>query len=329
MKGTRNLLISLLVILIAFLLLGPYFIVEEGYQAVVIRFGKIVKVETEAGLKFKVPLVDKVHDYSKKIQSWDGDAQLYPTEENQYIWVDITARWKIKDPAIFYERLTDLSSAHHRLDQVINSSARDVIATHSLREAVRNSNFINEVERKDVYGSQTGPVEEGELVTKVDTFTRVTYEPIKKGREKLSGEMLTTARQMTPEYGIDLIDVVVRQIKYSDDITQNVYKQMIKERNQIAQAFRSDGEGEKARWLGKMEKELREIRSDAERQAKEIKAKADGEALEIRNKAYSRDAEFAEFWMAMVEYQKLLPKMKKLLTTDLEFFKYLYKKEGR
>jgi membrane protease subunit HflC len=325
MKKTRNILIAVVVFVILFLILGPYFIVEEGEQAVVIRFGKITRMEIEAGLKFKVPLVDQVRYYPKKIQSWDGDAQLYPTEENQYIWVDITARWQIRDPKVFYERLGELDSAQQRLDQVINSSARDVIAVHSLREAVRNSNRINEIERKDVYSGQTGAVEKGEIASKVRTFTKVSYEPIKKGREKLSDAMLTSARQMTPEYGIKLIDVVIRQIKYSDAITQNVYQQMIKERNQIAQAFRSDGEGEKAKWMGKMDKERRSIRSKAERTAKEIKAKADAEALDIRNKAYSQDREFAEFWMAMKQYEKLLPTMKKILTTDPEFFKYLYK----
>jgi len=329
MKAYRTAIIVLVVVFVLLLLLGPYFIVEEGEQAVVIRFGKITRTETEAGLKFKVPLVDKVRYYPTKIQSWDGDAQLYPTEENQYIWVDITARWQIENPKMFYERLGEIDNAHQRLDQVINSGARDVIAVHSLREAVRNSNVINEIERKDVYSGQTGAVEEGEIASKVDTYTKVTYEPIKKGREKLSDEMLTSARKMTPEYGIKLIDVVIRQIKYSDAITQNVYQQMIKERNQIAQAFRSDGEGEKAKWMGKMEKELRSIRSEAERTAKEFKAKADAEALEIRNKAYSQDPEFAEFYMALEQYMKLLPKMKKVLTTDPEFFKYLYKKEGK
>ena len=325
MKGYKAPLITIIVLVVLILVLNPYYIVDEGEQAVVIRFGRIIRSSTNAGLKFKMPLVDKVHYYPKKILSWDGDAQLYPTEENQYIWVDITARWQITDMKVFYERLTEIENAHSRLDQIINSSARDIIATHSLREAVRNSNLINEIDRKDVYSSQTGPTEEGEVATAVKTFTKVTYEPIKKGREVLSNDILMSASQEITKMGINLIDVVVRQIKYSDDITQNVYRQMIKERNQIAQAFRSDGEGEKAKWLGKMEKELLTIRSGAEREAKEIKAKADAEALDIRNKAYGRDAEFAEFWMAMKEYEKLLPSMKKILATDFEFFKYIYK----
>jgi modulator of FtsH protease HflC len=107
-----------------------------------------------------------------------------------------------------------------------------------------------------------------------------------------------------------------------------VYKQMIKERNQIAQKKRSSGQGERAKWLGKMEKELRIIRSEAEKTSKEIKAKADAEALDIRNKAYSQNPEFADYWMALMQYQKVLPKVKKTFSTDFEYFKYLYNRNG-
>lgn len=321
--------IIIAVVVVIFFMMGPYYMLEEGELAVVTRFGKIIKSEGEAGLKFKMPVVDQVLKFPKRIQSWDGEAQRFPTKENQLIWVDITARWQITDTQKFYETLGTIDNAHSRLDDVINSSARDEIAVNLLRESVRNSDLINEIERQDVYSTQAGNDEEGSVSSTISTFTKDTYEPIEKGREKLSDAMLTAAREITDTYGIQLIDVVIRQIKYSDDITQNVYRQMIKERNQIAEAFRSDGEGEKAKWMGKMEKELLTIQSDAERQAKELKAKADGLALEIRNKAYEKDPEFAEFWMAMVEYQKLLPKMKKILSTDFDFFKYLYRKDGR
>lgn len=318
-----------ILIVIFFMFFGPFFIVDEGEIAMVTRFGKVIDTEQYAGLKLKMPLVDKIIYYPKRIQPWDGDSQLFPTEENQYIWVDITARWQIENPKLFYERLGDITQAHQRMDQVLNSCARDVIAIHPLREAIRSTNFINEIQRKDVYKNQTGPSEDGVAATGLNTYTKVVYESIKKGRLVLSAEMLERAKKTTPEYGIKLIDLVIRQIKYSDDITQNVYGQMIKERNQIAQAFRSDGEGERAKWLGKMDKELRSISSEAEKTAKEIKAKADAEALEIRNKAYSQDPGFADFWMAMTQYQKLLPKMRKTLTTDMEFFKYLYNKSAK
>lgn len=333
MNKVKAIGIAVAVLIFIILMMGPYYVVEEGEIAIVTRFGELVRSETDAGLKFKMPLMDQVKKFPKKIQSWDGEAQRFPTQENQLIWVDFTARWKIVNPKLFYESLGSITQAHSRLDDVVNSSARDIIAVNPLRESVRNSDLINQIERKDVYrtaqSTEVAGTEDSEMSSKINTFTKITYEPIAKGREKLSSEMLASARKITNTYGIELIDVIIRQIKYSDDITQNVYTQMIKERNQIARAFRSDGEGEKAIWLGKMDKELKTIQSEAEKQAKELKAAADREALNIRNKAYSQDAEFADFWMALEQYEKQLPKMKKILSTDFEFFKYLYKKSGK
>jgi membrane protease subunit HflC len=207
MKPYKGILITIVVIFFLLFLLGPYFIMEEGEQAIVIRFGKVIRAETETGLKFKVPLVDQVHYYPQKILSWNGDDKLYPTEENRYIRVAMTARWKIQNPRLFYERIGDVFNAYMRLDEEISATTRSVIAAHSLRELVRTSNFINEIQRKDVSRN---------------------YEPIKKGRVKLSGEILKAASTITREYGIMLIDMGFRQITYSDEITRKAYQQMIK-----------------------------------------------------------------------------------------------------
>ncbi len=328
MDKMKPVFIVLIVLAVIFFMMGPYFIVEEGEMAIVTRFGKIINTESDAGLKFKLPVLDQVTKYPKKIQSWDGDARRLPTEENQFIWVDATARWKISDLQKFYESVGTISQAQSRLDDVIDSSVRQIIANNLLREAIRNSNVINEIERKNVFQTQDEETQKDKSQV-ISTFTDTQYASIHKGRIQLTDEMLNAAKEITPQYGITLIDIIIRQIKYSDDLTHSVYNRMIKERNQIAQAFRSDGEGENARWLGKMGKELLLVRSGAERKAKEIKAKADAEALNIRNKAYTKDTDFADFWMAIVQYQKILPNLKKILTTDFEFFKYLYKKSGR
>ncbi|MFA6731558.1 MAG: SPFH domain-containing protein, partial [Sphaerochaeta sp.] len=84
-------LIVVVVFLVIFVLLGPFYILYEGQQSVITRFGKIVDSEQDSGLKFKMPLIDTVVIYPKKILSWDGAAQRIPTKENQFIWVDTTA----------------------------------------------------------------------------------------------------------------------------------------------------------------------------------------------------------------------------------------------
>ena len=103
MKRLVTVLVVVVVLLVIFVALGPFYILQEGEQAVVTRFGAIVASAQDAGLKFKMPMVDTVIKYPKKILSWDGDAQRLPTAENQFIWVDTTARWKIVDPLKFYE----------------------------------------------------------------------------------------------------------------------------------------------------------------------------------------------------------------------------------
>ena len=122
MKKLITALVVIAVLVVVFLLLGPFYILPEGEQAVVTRFGKIVDVQTSAGLKFKMPVVDNVVKYSSKLLSWDGDAQRIPTNENQFIWVDATARWYISDPALFYETVGSIESGLGRLNDIIDST---------------------------------------------------------------------------------------------------------------------------------------------------------------------------------------------------------------
>jgi membrane protease subunit HflC len=140
--------------------------------------------------------------------------------------------------------------------------------------------------------------------------------------------MYEIASQNTPEYGIELVDILIRQIRYSDDLTESVYNRMIKERNQIAEAYRSHGQGKKAEWLGKLEREKETILSTAYRKAETIRGNADAEATQIYAEAYQQDPEFFEFWRSIESYKKTLPQFQKTLSTDMNYFKYLYNKEG-
>jgi membrane protease subunit HflC len=324
-KKTVTIIVVIAVAIILFLITGPFYIIDEGEQAVVVQLGRIVRVVIDPGLRVKVPFVDNVVKYPKKILAWDGEAQRLPTAENQFIWVDSTARWLITDPQLFYESVGTITQAHSRLDDVIDSEIRKVVSRNSLREAVRNSNVINEIERTNVYASE----EEGAQEVEVTTLTTFVYEEIGKGRSVLSSEMFITSGGTTPEYGIKLIDIVIRQIKYSDDLTESVFRRMIKERNQIAQAFRSDGEGKKAVWMGQTQRELLSVRSGAYREAEIIRGGADAEAAAIYALAYNRNQDFFEFWKAIESYRIMLPKFNKTLTTEPDYFNYLYSPQGR
>jgi membrane protease subunit HflC len=326
MKKTLIILAIVGIVVAAVLVAGPFFVLDEGDQAVVVRFGKIVRTHTEAGLKLRTPFVDIVNKYPKKILSWDGEKQRIPTKENQFIWVDATARWRIADLVKFYESVTSLDNAYGRLDDVIDSAVRTVISSNYLREAVRDSDEI--LKTKVVETFQTGDALGSSSLEEL-TISQTQYENIEKGRRVLSEEMIAIVESIVPEFGIEVIDIIPRQIKYSDELTDSVYQRMIKERNQIAQAFRSYGEGKKAEWLGKLENEKRSILSSAYAKSEALKGTADAEATKIYAEAYGKDPSFFEFWKAMESYKTTIPGLKKTLSTDMDYFKYLYSPKGR
>lgn len=319
----------LIVALVIFMMMGPFYVINEGTQVVVTRFGKIVDTHTEAGLYFKVPFVDVVVTYPKLILSLDGDSQRIPTKENQFIIVDTTSRWRISDPAQFYQSFKTLEAANIRLSDIIDSATRTIITQNKLSEVVRSSNLINE--KTENAEKETNISETDDTAAQIDSLINVSAnsESINKGRRQLTLEMAEEARKMIPEYGIELIDVVPRQIKYSDEMTESVYNRMIKDRNQVAKGYRSIGEGKKKDWLGKLERDKLEIESEAYRKAQEIKGQADAEASSIYAKAYSVDPEFYAFWQSLESYKKTIPEFDVTYSTDMDYFKYLYSSKGQ
>ncbi|MCL2832385.1 MAG: protease modulator HflC [Treponema sp.] len=327
MKKLLTVIVVLFIIVIAIFALGPFFVIDEGEQAVIVQLGRITEVITDAGLHIKVPFIDDVVRYPKKIMSWDGEQKGIPTREKQYIQVDVTARWRISDPKQFYQSIRTTEAAYQKLAEVIDSEVKTVVAENYFNESVRNSNLL--LERQSTtddlgLGSDLDP---GIISSAIQT--QATYEPIAKGRRQLAAEILARSRRMVPEYGIELIDIITRQIKYNDELTQSVYARMIKERNQIAQAIRSEGEGRKADLLGQMERERMTLISEAYQKSETIRGAADAEATRIYAEAYGRDKDFFDFWRAIESYRTTMPNFSKTLSTDMDYFRYLYSPAGR
>ena len=330
MRKATTILVVFVVAVIALIVLSPFYIVREGEQAVVIRLGEIVASTQEAGLYLKVPVVDKVVPYSARLLSWDGDPRRMPTAENQFIWVDTTARWRIIDPSRFYASVTTINAAFSRLDDLIDSAVRTVVAQNNLAEAVRDTNVINEIERSQPVAEGAGVDENERLQEITGLLTIVETQPtISIGRRKLSNEMFTRASATAADLGIEIEDVVIRQLRYSDDLTEAVYNRMVSERRQIAEAYRSYGEGRRQELIGEMENERQTILSEAEARAEEIRGIADATAAQIYSSAYSRNPRFFEFWRSIQSYRQTLPRFRATLSTDLDYFDYLYSETGQ
>ena len=153
---------------------------------------------------------------------------------------------------------------------------------------------------------------------------------ITTGREKITEAIVAQAQPKLNQFGIELVDVKLKRINYVEEVRESVYARMIAERKQIAEKFRSEGQGEARKILGEKERDLKEITSEAYRTAQEIKGKADAEATRLYAEAYGVDPDFYSFTKTLETYSEAMDKNSSVvLSTDSEFFKYLkdYKAE--
>jgi len=293
---------------------GTIYIVSEINQAVITQFGKpIKKPVTQAGLHVKVPLIQQANFFDKRLLDWDGDPNQIPTRDKKYIWVDTTARWRIEDALKFMQSVGSERGAHARLDDIINSATRDVITNHLLVETIRDTNRILDAQ----------VVDEGSVAIAEEALERIS-----KGRHDLEKEILTRARELVPQYGIELVDVRIKRVNYVKEVRQKVYDRMIAERKRAAEQYRSEGRGKSAEILGQTEKELKQITSEAYRTAQGIRGRADAESISIYAESYNKDADFYSFIKTLETYKNTVdPSTTVVLTTDGDYYKYLKKME--
>ena len=317
MKTPVKIGLGLVAAVILMILAGTLYTLEEGQQAVIVQFGRPVGAPvTEAGLHIKLPFVQEVRRFEKRLLIWDGDPNQIPTKGREFIWVDTTARWRIADAKKFLESVATEAGARSRLDDIIDSVVRDQVSASELVELVRSASW---------------EVPKGEVLEEVPAEVR---EELKKevirGREELTRTILAEARKVIPQYGIELVDVRIKRLNYVESVREKVYARMISERKRIAARFRSEGEGQSAEILGTMDKELRQIRSTAYRRAQEIRGKADAEATQVYGRAYNRNPEFYAFSRTLEAYKDGHNQNAVLiLTTDSDYYRYLKDANGR
>ena len=301
------------------LFFGSAYQIDETEQVVITRFGKPVGEpinaeldENEAGLHFKIPLISTVNRFDTRVLEWDGQPNQMTTRDKLYIVVDTFARWRIADPLLYFQALRDERSALSRLDDIIGSETRNVVARHDLIEVVRSEKDREPVrdETLEEFGTTVGVLP-----------------PIRFGRIALEDEILQAAIPKVTLWGIELLDVRIKRINYKSDVITKIYERMISEREQIAERFRSEGAGEAAKIDGRREKDLLEIKSQAYREVEEIQGKADATASKIYADAYNTSpaaAEFYGFVKTLDMYREALSNdTTVILTTDSDLFRLL------
>jgi membrane protease subunit HflC len=285
------------------------YVIEETQQAIVTQFGRPVGMpKTEPGLSAKIPFIQKVSYFDKRYLEWDGDANQVPTKDKKFIFVDSYARWEITDPLQFFIRLRDERGAQSRISDILDGETRNAVASHDLIELVRSSNRT--------------PEQTEEFLEELDFL-----ESISIGRDSIETIVLERANQRTADLGIRILDFRFKRMNYVDEVRQSINLRMISERNQIADLFRSEGQGEAQRIEGEKERELAAIQSEAARQAQEIRGRADAEATSIYASAYNRTAQARELYSFLKGLEALEASLDTnttvVLSTDSELFRLL------
>lgn len=318
MKALSQVSLLIIAITVAILSNGSLYTVNQTEQVIITQFGKPVGDPiVEPGLHFKLPLIQVVNRLDKRFLEWDGAPVGIPTKDKTYIYVEAFARWRINDPLQYFLRLRDERSAQSRLEDILGGEIRNAVAKHELIEIVRSDKSRIPVGDQALQGASSHIGSLG------------TLRPISVGRKRIEAEVKEAAGPKLSEFGIELLDLRFQRVNYNPDVLDRIYQRMISERQQIAQRFRSEGEGEAAKINGRKERDLHEIRSTAYRTTQQVRGEADAKASEIYAKAYSQDAQAAEFYKfmkSMEVYRSILSQDSTLvLSTDSELYSFLKK----
>jgi membrane protease subunit HflC len=306
MKQLAQFFFAGLVLLAIVVVYDGFFILEEGKQIVITQFGAPVGDPViDAGIHFKMPFIQHTEVFEKKIQIWDGDANQIPTNDKTYVYLDVTARWRITNALKFLQAVKNEARAQSLLSDIIDGTVRDMVNKNNLIEIIRSSDWSLDTMSETTEASLIGT------------------KPV-NGRDRITNQVLQIAAKITPQYGIELIDVMFKRVNYIDSVRLKVYDRMISERKRIAAEKRSTGEGLKAEILGTVERKLKEIISTANKEAVTLKGKADAEAARIYGEAYTRDPEFYALQKTLESYQQIIGDNTSLvLSSDSDLYRYL------
>lgn len=295
-------ILSAVLVAVLIIIYSSAYTVDETEQVFLTEFGKPVGTvntnpqDNQAGLHWKKPFIQQVNRIEKRILEWDGPATEMTTRDKLYITVDNFARWRISDPQVYFTKLRNERTALSRLDDIIGSETLSVIASHDLIEVIRSDK--NRKPARD------------EALTAANSNLGL-LPPIQFGRSMLEQQILAAAQPIVRKWGVELLDVRFKRINYKSGVIDKIYARMASERTQIADRFRSEGAGEAAKIIGRKERDLLQIQSEAYRKEQEIKGKADAQATGIYALAYNSSpsaSDFYQFVKTLDTYQKTLGK---------------------
>jgi membrane protease subunit HflC len=262
-----------------------------------------IEAPREAGLHFKLPLIQEAHYLEKRLLPWDGAPESMQTKDKKRIDIDVWARWRIIDSMTFFVKVRSEQRGQKILDDLVDSAVRDVVARHNLIDVVRKSN--------------------DELVYETEELERTQADPVAgRGRDDVEDEILRGVD--LKEYGMELVKVRIKRVNYVASVRETVYERMISERLRIARLYESEALEEQNKILGQTQKQLDLIEGEMEQKSVEIRGQADAQVIQLTAEAYGQSPDFYEFLRRLEVLKKTHDKNTRLiLSTESGLFRML------
>jgi membrane protease subunit HflC len=275
---------AVVAVLLILLGLNSMFVVSEGHSALLLQFGRIVRTDYQPGLYFKMPLIQQVMNFDKRILSLDAPPERYFTSEKKSVNVDFYVKWRVADNAAYYRATGgDQLQAAQRLTPIVKDALRFEFNARTLPDLISGG-------RKDI-------------------------------TERVRAQTDASARK---NLGIAVVDVRIKRIDLPNEVSESVYKRMRAERLQLANELRFTGQESAETIQADADRQGQVLRADAERDAAKIRGEGDAEAAEIYARAYSQDPEFFTFYRSLAAYRTSFEDGKGVLIMkpDDEFLRY-------
>ena len=283
LRQLSTVLISLLVLIILFV--TTTFTVSQTEFALVFRLGEIVAVKSEPGLKFKLPFIENVRYFEKRIVTLDGEEpDRFLTSEKKNVLVDSFVKWRIIDPKKYYVSVKgDEVQAERRLSQTVNDGLRAEFGKRTIHDVVS-----------------------GQRTQIMDI--------LRKRADKDSRQM-----------GIEILDVRLKRVDLTPEVSESVYQRMDAERKSVANQLRSEGAGAAEKIRADADKQREVIIAEAFRDAQKAKGEGDAKAAEIYTAAYGKNPEFYAFYRSLDAYKNTFKSKSDVMVLDpsSDFFKYM------
>ncbi|MBP6998562.1 MAG: protease modulator HflC [Tepidiphilus sp.] len=260
------------------------FTVDQRRYAMVLQFGEVKAVVTEPGLHVKLPLVQNVRQFDRRLLTIDTpEPERFITSEKKNVLVDHFIKWRIVDPQQYYITMGgDETRARTRLLQTVNATLREEFGQRTVHDVVSG-------ERDKVM----------EIVrTKTDRDART--------------------------FGVEIVDLRLKRVDLPAEVSESVYRRMEAERKRVANNLRSEGAAIAERIRADADRQSELIIAEAYRESQRIKGEGDAEATRIFNEAYGRDPDFFSYYRSLEAYRESFARRDDVLVLDpsSSFFKY-------